>query len=109
MVEHLFRGDFELKPTAALQQVICERCHNFLDILGCRVLGMGHGMPVDVGGDARLRVPCPALHRVDRCADVQEQGERGMAQVIEADVWQVCLSQDVFELAGDLGLVNEGS
>ena len=70
-----FRGNLRPKSTSTLLQIIRERRHNLFDILGCRILRMGHGMPVDVGRGARLRVPGPTLHRVDRCANVQKQVE----------------------------------
>ena len=87
-------------------QVICEQCHNLFDVIRRRILGMGHYVPVDIGCDARLGVACPSLHCVDRCADVQQERARNVVQAMEADVRQVCPSEDAFELPGDLGLVN---
>ncbi len=49
---------------------------------------MGHYVPVDVGGDARLGVPCPLLDCIYRCSDVQEQGNRGVTQIVKADIRQ---------------------
>jgi hypothetical protein len=69
---------------------------------------MSHYMSVDVGRDARLRVPCPSLHRVDRCTDIQQDRDRSVPQIVEADIRQACSLEDVFELPGNLGLVDVG-
>ena len=66
-------------------------------------------MSVDIGRDTRLRVPGPILDCVDWRASVQQERERGMPQIMEANVRQVGLFEYAFELAGHLGLVDEGA
>ena len=63
-------------------------------------------MPVDVSGDARLGVTCPALDRIDRCAVVKQDRDRGITQIVEADIRQTGFSKDAFERERDLGLVD---
>lgn len=109
MGDVFLRGIFRPKSTATLLRNVCERCHNLLDILGCRILGMGHHMPVYVGGDTRFRVPRPSLHCVYRRTDIQQDRDRSVPQIVEADIREAILAQDMLELPGDLGLVDVGA
>jgi hypothetical protein len=104
-----FHGIFWPKSTAPLLRNDCERFHDLLDIFDCRILGMGHYMPINVGGDTRLGVPCPVLHCVDWCSNIEEQGERSMTQIVEADDRQVVLAQYLFEFLRDFALAGVGA
>ncbi len=84
----LLFGFLAQNSAAFLLQVICERCHNLFDILGGLFIRTVHGVPVDIRGDTGLRMPGPFLDRVDRCAYVQQERERGVPQVVEADIRQ---------------------
>jgi hypothetical protein len=48
MAGGFLQGNFGSKSTATLLQVIFERFHDFLDIFGCRILQMGHYVPIDI-------------------------------------------------------------
>ena len=85
MGDSFTRGIFGPKTAATLLQVNCERFHDLFDILGCRILGMGHYVPIDVGSDTRFRVPCSSLHCIYRSTHVQQQRDRGVTQIVEAE------------------------
>ena len=74
------------KPTSIRQQLIRERFHNLLDHLSGLLLGTGHCMSINIGRDARLGVTRPALDRVDRCPILKQDRDRGVAQIVEANV-----------------------
>ena len=97
------------KPTATLQQLIGERCYDLFDQRGGLLLGTGHRMPVDIGGDARLGMTSVTLDCVDGCSILQQDRDRSVPQVMETDGGQASLSKDLFESPRDLGLVDVGA
>ena len=63
-------------------------------------------MPVDIGCCAGLGMPGAALDRVERGAHIEQEGDRGVPQVVETDVREAGCPEQLLELVTHSAVVH---